>query len=259
MLSHQIPALVLGEQLWCHELGVWMLLKELRTNYEIHRTQTLGLQRSPVLPHLQSSWYQLSVEHSGKNHESTFAHLPWKRRGCQELRSLWEGESSRKFVPGGLCGRGNPTFPANLGLSALLPAFEIGSIVPDCNSGWTECACGQVGGGGCLGKCTDTTWCGWSWWPRLGRNPVQQYRENSQRGKVSAGSILCAREVLKLESAACERDFLWRLPGSIVGLIHYAESPEMFKYPQTTSCFAFTQNNRLLSKQCEACYTKSVV
>lgn len=43
-----------------------------------------------------------------------------------------------------------------------------------------------------------------------------------------------------------------RLRGSsVVGMIHCAESPEMCKYPQTISFFAFTQNNQLLSKQSE--------
>lgn len=151
------------------------------------------------------------MEPGGENHESRFALLPWKSRGCLELWSLWDGESSRKFVLGGLHGRGNPTFPANFGLSALLLAFEIGSIVTDCNSGWMECVGVQVGAGGCLGKCTDLHHPMWVvTTPRLGSSPVRQYQENSQRGEVSAASILCAQEALKLEPAAYEREPFFR-------------------------------------------------
>lgn len=95
-----------------------------------------------------------------KSFVGMFVLFPWKNRGCQEPCSCCYGESSRKSVPQEHA-RGNPTFPANSEFSAPRPAFEIGPRVPDCGGG-NACVGGQLGGGGCLDKCTDIHTPRWS-------------------------------------------------------------------------------------------------
>lgn len=63
-------------------------------------------------------------------------HFSPERTGAIES-AVASGLVSLPEVPGEL--HGNATLPASVGLAALLLAFEIGPIVPDCNSG-----CGEV-------------------------------------------------------------------------------------------------------------------
>lgn len=60
-----------------------------------------------------------------------------------------------KSVGGGLRRRGIPTFPANMGHSALFLASGRGPIVPKGSPGGTGCVGGQVGGSGRLDKGPD--------------------------------------------------------------------------------------------------------
>lgn len=80
-------------------------------------------QSLPPPPPCQQSCYELPVVPGGEHHESRFVVFPWKKIGCQELWSLWDGEPSKKSVLGELCGRRNSAFPASFGLSVLFWEF----------------------------------------------------------------------------------------------------------------------------------------
>lgn len=179
----------------------------------------------PPPPYLQSC-YELPVEPGGEHHESRFVLFPWKKTGCQELWSLWDGESSKKSVPGELYGRRNSAFPASFGLSVLFWEFGPQSLTAVLLEGSIECGGGQVGGGGSwVSAQTYTTRHGCPGLPREG-HPCAATPGNSQRGRVHRHACRNKQRWKRLAVLIFHPDsfFLQRLHGSsVVGMINCAE------------------------------------
>lgn len=149
--------------------------------------ETLGLPWShpvsPSSPTLPAKLLWTPRESSGEHHESRFVLFPWKKTGCQELWSLWDGESSKKSVPGELCW-GDSAFPASFGLSVLFWEFGPQSLTAFLLEGSMECVGGQVGGGGAwVSAQTYTTQHGCPGLRREGE-PCAEIPGNSQRGRI---------------------------------------------------------------------------
>lgn len=194
-----------------------MQFKELKTDYENQGKQTLGLQRGhQVSPHLQISLLPHLVR-------STLYGTWWRKSWVPVcISALKEERLSRAVEPLGrwvlqkICSWGT-SWKRKAHIPSKLWAFcSVTGIWDGINSPWLQFWLNGV----C--RCAG----GWRWVPgpmhrlaqpdvgghdaQAGSNPVRQHREKSQRGKVSAASVLCAQEVLKSEPAAYERESFFR-------------------------------------------------